>query len=111
MVHSYLTSKLAATSQAVGVAEQGNMEENARNQALAKTLLELTSAMKTQSKNDIQDPQLRNKVEGVEKEVKESRRRMRNLKCILSAMIVGSGIDWAEDEVFRELVMDDEDEV
>lgn len=87
------------------------MEANARNQALAKTLLELTSAMKTQSKNDIQDPQLRNKVEGVEKEVKESRRRMRNLKCILSAMIVGSGIDWAEDEVFRELVMDDEDEV
>lgn len=110
MVHGYLTSKLASTSHAVGVAEQRNMEAIAQNQALSKTLLELTTAMKVQSKDDIQDPQLRSKVDAVEKEAKEARRRMRNLKCILSAMIVGSGINWAEDGVFRELVMDDEDE-
>jgi hypothetical protein len=46
----------------------------------------------------------------VEKELKDSRRRMKTLKGILSAMIVGSGINWAADGSLVDLVMDDEDD-
>jgi hypothetical protein len=86
------------------------MAANERNRGLAKTLVALAEGAKSESTEDIEDPQLREKVNAVEKEVKESRRRMLNLKGILSGMIVGSGINWAEDEVLRELVMDDEDD-
>lgn len=110
MLHGSLTSKLATTMQALSVAEKGNIAANERNRELSRTLLALAEEMKSQSTQDIADPKLREKVEAVEKEVKESRRRMRSLKGILSGMIVGSGIDWAEDEILRELVMEDEDE-
>jgi hypothetical protein len=35
---------------------------------------------------------------------------MKTLKGILSAMIVGSGINWAADESLTDLVLDDEDD-
>jgi hypothetical protein len=110
LLHGSLAAKLATTTQALSIAEQGNIAANERNRDLSKSLLALTDRIGSQSVEDIEDPHLREKVQAVEKELRESRRRMRNLKGILSGMIVGSGIDWAEDEVLCELVMDDEDE-
>ncbi|KAF2280264.1 uncharacterized protein EI97DRAFT_447823 [Westerdykella ornata] len=110
MVHGHLTSKLVDLNKKLRAAEQGNITANERNRALANELLALAERMKAQNTEDIEDPQLREKVRAMEREVKASKRRMRNLKGILSGMIVGSGINWAEDEVLRELVMDDEDD-
>jgi hypothetical protein len=53
---------------------------------------------------------LRQRVDAVEKELKDSRQRVKTLRGILSAMIVGSGINWAADEGLTELVMEDEDD-
>ncbi|KAF2644988.1 hypothetical protein P280DRAFT_504460 [Massarina eburnea CBS 473.64] len=110
MMHGSLASKLASTARALGAAEQGNMAANQENRVLSQTLLELAEQMKTQSTQDIEDARLREQVKAVEKEVKESRRRMRTLKGIVSAMIVGSGINWAADEALQELVMSDEED-
>jgi len=110
MLHGFLTSKLAAVRKDLSAAEQGNIAANERNRELSRTLLALAEKLETQTSEDIEQPHLREKINAVEKEAKESRRRMRNLKGILSGMIVGSGIDWAEDEVLRGLVMDDEDD-
>lgn len=110
MVHGYLASKLTSTMAALGTAEEGNIAANDKNKELSKTLLELAEEIKAQSTGNIEDLRLREKVEAVEKSVKESRRRLQTLQGILSGMIVGSGINWAEDEVLRELVMEDEDD-
>lgn len=110
MVHGSLSEKLASTIRAIGKAEQGNIIANKENRELSHTLLALTEDLKVQTTEDIEDRQLRDQVKMVDKELKESRKRMRLVKGVLSAMIVGSGINWAEDEILRELVMDDEDE-
>ncbi|EDU51502.1 CENP-H domain containing protein [Pyrenophora tritici-repentis] len=109
MVHGLETSKLAAVTRTLSVAEQGNIAAKQKNRELAQTMLALAEEMKKQSAQDIQDAQLRQRVDAVEKEVKESRRRVSTLKGILSAMVVGSGINWAADEALTELVMDDEE--
>jgi len=110
MIHGSLTSKLASTNKFLSVAEQNNIVANQKNRELAQTMLALAEEMKAQSVQDIEDPQLRQRVDAVDKELKDSRRRVRTLKGILSAMIVGSGINWAADEGLTELVMEDEDD-
>jgi small-conductance mechanosensitive channel len=109
LVHGSLTTKLASTTSTLSAAEQGNIETNRENRELSKVLLALAEDMKVQSTEDIEDVRLREQVKSVEKDVKESRRRMQTLKGILSAMIVGSGVNWAADQDLQELVMDDED--
>jgi hypothetical protein len=110
MIHGSLTTKLAHTTRSLSTAEQSNIVANQRNRQLATTMLALAEEMKTQSARDIKDAQLRQQVDAVEKELKDSRRRVKTLKGILSAMIVGSGINWAADEGLTELVMEDEDD-
>ena len=110
MIHGSLTSKLASTNKFLIVAEQNNIVANQKNRELAQTMLALAEEMKAQSVQDIEDPQLRQRVDAVDKELKDSRRRVKTLKGILSAMIVGSGINWAADEGLTELVMEDEDD-
>lgn len=110
MVQSRLSSKLASSTRALVTAEQANIIANQKNRELSKTMLALAEIMKAQSTEDIEDPRLREQIKVVEKELRESRRRMKTLKGILSAMIVGSGINWAADESLTELVLDDEDD-
>lgn len=110
MVHGYLASKLASSTRDLVTTEQANIVVNKKNRELSKTMLALAEAMKSQSAENIEDPKLRDQIKTVEKELKDSRRRMKTLKGILSAMIVGSGINWAADETLTELVMDDEED-
>jgi hypothetical protein len=110
MIHGTQTSKLASTTRALSTAEQGNIVANQKNRELAQTMLALAEEMKAHSVQDIEDPQLHHQVDAVEKELKDSRRRAKTLKGILSAMIVGSGINWVADEALTELVMDDEED-
>ncbi|KAF1932647.1 uncharacterized protein M421DRAFT_245844 [Didymella exigua CBS 183.55] len=110
MVQGHLSSKLASSTHALVTVEQANIVANQKNRELSKAMLALAEAMKAQSAEDIEDPNLREQIKVVENELKESRRRMKTLKGILSAMIVGSGINWAADENLTELVLDDEDD-
>jgi hypothetical protein len=110
MVHGSLASKLVSTQRAISKVQQANVDANRKNRELSTTMLALAEEMKAQSAKDIDDPRLRDQVSAVEMELKDSRRRMKTLKGILSAMIVGSGINWAADEGLTELVMDDDEE-
>jgi predicted nucleic acid-binding Zn-ribbon protein len=110
MVHGSLASKLVVTQRATSTAAQANAVASRKNRELAATMLSLAQEMKAQSAKDIEDPRLRDQVSAMEKELRESRRRMKTLKGVLSAMIVASGINWAADEGLTELVMDDEDD-
>ena len=110
MVHGSLASELSSVYKTYRETEEGNIGANSRNRDLAQTLLELAEKLKTQSTEDIEDPELQGQIDQVEREVKKSRMRLRTLKGILSRMIVGSGIDWTEDEALRDLVLDDEED-
>jgi hypothetical protein len=110
MVHGTLSARLASSTRALCAAEQANIAANQKSRDLSQTMLALAEELKSQSAKDIEDPNLRSEIDAVEKELKESRKRAKTLKGILSAMIVGSGINWAADEALCELVMDDEDE-
>jgi hypothetical protein len=110
MIHGAQTTKLASVTRALSTAEQANTIANRNNRELAQRMLALAESMKAQSVKDIEDPKLRAQVDAVEKSLKESRRRKKTVKGILSAMIVGSGINWAADESLTELVMDEEDD-
>ncbi|KAH8732363.1 centromere protein H (CENP-H)-domain-containing protein [Phaeosphaeriaceae sp. PMI808] len=110
MLHGSLTTNLVSTQRAISAAEQANVIAIRKNRELSATMLSLAEEMKTQSAKDIEDPQLRDQVDAVDKGLKESMRKTRTLKGILSAMIVGSGINWAADEELTELVMEDEED-
>ncbi|KAL5388425.1 hypothetical protein DPSP01_002998 [Paraphaeosphaeria sporulosa] len=109
MVHGLLTTKLANTQRILSAAERGNIATNKENRNQSRTVLELAEEAKAQSIEDIGNLSLREQVGKAEANVKESRKRTAIIKGILSAMIVGSGINWAADEELRELVMDDEE--
>lgn len=110
MVHGSLASKLVSTQRAMNAATQAAIAASRKNRELAATMLALAEDMKAQSAKDVEDPRLRDQVNAMERELRESRRRMKTLKGVLSAMIVGSGINWAADESLTELVMDDEED-
>src|SRR5690349_21551368 len=97
MIHGPLASRLASSTRTLVTMEQANIVANQRNRELSQTMLALAEAKKSQSADDIDDQRLREQIKTVEKELKDSRRRMKTLKGILSAMIVGSGINWAAD--------------
>ena len=110
MIHGHLASKLASSTRFLVAMEQANIVANQKNRELSETMLALAEAVKSQSADDIDDQRLREQIKTVEKGLKDSRRRMKTLKGILSAMVVGSGINWAADGSLVDLVMDDEDD-
>jgi hypothetical protein len=110
MVHGSLASKLLSNQRAISTTGQANILASQKNRELSATMLALAEEMKAQSAKDIEDHRLRDQVSAVDRELKDSRRRMATLKGLLSAMIVGSGINWAADEDLTELVMDDEED-
>lgn len=109
MLHGSISAKLVSTQRAFSTAAQANIMASRKNRELSATMLALAEEMKAQTAKDIEDPRLREKVSAVEKDLKDSRRKAKTLKGVLSAMIVGSGINWAADETLTELVMDDEE--
>jgi small-conductance mechanosensitive channel len=110
MLHGTQATKLATSTRALSTAEQANVKANQKNRELSQVMLALAEEMKAQSAKDIEDPKLRDQVTAVEKELKQSRSRAKTIKGILSAMVVGSGINWAADEALIDLVLDDEDD-
>lgn len=111
MVHSSLAAKLSSTLSALAAAEKSNISANEKNKGLAQTLLDLAEETKSQSTEEVEDPKLRAQLQELDSRVQTARRRWRIMKSVVAGMVVGSGINWANDAMLRELVMDDEDEL
>ena len=111
MVHSSLAAKLSSTISTLAATEKSNLSANETNKELAQTLLGLAEEMKSQSTEEIEDLRLRTQLQELDSRVQMARRRWRIMKSVVAGMVVGSGINWANDAMLRELVMDDEDEL
>jgi hypothetical protein len=111
MVHNALETKASSLRTALTQAEKGNIAANAANKELAREVLQLAKTVKPPTTEDIKDPRYLSQMQVIDKEVETARRKWRIMKSSLSALIVGSGVDWAKDDVLTELVLDDEDEL
>jgi len=109
-----LSSKAQAAKEELAKVESEHIITARKNLELSVTMLSLAEQAKTQRIEDIDDPKLRAELDELEASLKMSRQRWRIMKDTASAVIVGSGIDWARDEDLLKIVLDkdgeDEDE-
>lgn len=78
-----------------------------KNQELASSLLSLAEESEVEERDETSNPELKRQLEDLEGEIQVGKSKWTILKNVISAVIVGSGVDWARDERLRELVTDD----
>ncbi|KAI9864321.1 MAG: hypothetical protein M1813_003241 [Trichoglossum hirsutum] len=111
VAHTNLSSSLSDTLAALTKIETENILVSRKNVALTRTLLDLVEEAKSLDKEHIQDQKSLSQLEALEKELQFRRSRWRTMKNVVSAVIVGSGVDWARNDKLRPLVIDDEEEI
>ncbi|KAJ5541286.1 hypothetical protein N7494_006362 [Penicillium frequentans] len=86
-----------------------NLQINRENQELVSQLLELTK-QDSSWRDRLQDAKLASQLDELEAELKTSKAKWDTMKNIASAMVVGSGLNWAEDDELQALVLDESDD-
>lgn len=89
--------------------EVKNLQINRDNQELVRQLLELTKEDSSWRKK-LEDPELLAQLDGLETDLKTRKAQWETMKSIASAIVVGSGLDWADDDMLRALVLDESDD-
>lgn len=108
LVYENLANARTATLKELTSAEVDNLQLLESNQALTTELLAVT-AQETSWRDRISDDEVIQQVEAEEQEYRKVRAQRDTLKSVVSALVVGSGIDWARDEKLRDLVLDELD--
>lgn len=109
MAHTNVSSDLKSTLDSLLEAETENRIAMKKNQDLASTLLSLAEESKADNRDEFISPEHKRQHADLEEEIKVARSKWIILKSVVSAIIVGSGVDWARDEGLRELVVDEGD--
>ncbi|KAF2761002.1 hypothetical protein EJ05DRAFT_535868 [Pseudovirgaria hyperparasitica] len=111
MIHGSLASQTVLTTSYVASAERDYAFLMQENRTIAQELLGLANDLKAQVPDEIQDAGLRKQAMEAQAELLSARKRWRVMKSVVAAMIVGSGINWADSEAMTALVLDDEGEL
>lgn len=90
-------------------AEVENLQINSENQELVRELLELTKEDDSW-REKLQDAGLASQLDELEAGFRTRKAKWEVMKNIASAMVVGSGLNWAEDEKLSALVLDESDD-
>ncbi|KAL4785690.1 centromere protein H (CENP-H)-domain-containing protein [Aspergillus varians] len=101
-----LTETHVSTLRKLSTLEVENLQLHQKNQALARELLELTKDDDSW-REQLDGPELKQQLAQLEADHKKSKARWETIKSIASAIIVGSGVNWAEDEDLTALVLDE----
>ncbi|KAL4739682.1 centromere protein H (CENP-H)-domain-containing protein [Aspergillus similis] len=100
------TEAQASTLKKLSSLEVENLQLHRQNKELARELLELTDDEESW-REQLDDPELKQQLEQLEAEHKQSKAKWEIMKSVASAIIVGSGVDWAENEDLTALVLDE----
>lgn len=103
------TSLKQSTEEIIDVESQ-HMRLSRRNVDLAAQVLALAEEANQYKNNEVEDPEQADEITQLEKDVKASRQRWRVMKATASAIIAGSGIDWAANEKLKGIVLDEDDD-
>ncbi|KAJ5287626.1 hypothetical protein N7478_003312 [Penicillium angulare] len=109
LAHENLASVQNAVLKQLSNSGVKNLQINSENQELVSQLLELTKNDSTWRER-LQDAKLASQLDELEKEHRTSKAKWETMKNIASAMVVGSGLDWADDDHLRALVLDESDD-
>lgn len=108
-MHENLAAAHDLTIKTLSGLEVENTLVNQKNQKLVRELLELTGHDPSW-KEEIDDEDVKAQLNKLEIDQKRSKTKWETIKGITSAVVVGSGVDWAEDETLRSLVLDEADD-
>ncbi|KAJ5793671.1 hypothetical protein N7457_000270 [Penicillium paradoxum] len=89
--------------------EVKNLQINRENQELVRQLLELTKE-DLSWREKLEDPELLAQLDSLETDLKTRKAQWETMKSIASAIVVSSGLNWADDEMLRALVLDESDD-
>ncbi|OBT40788.1 hypothetical protein VE00_08946 [Pseudogymnoascus sp. WSF 3629] len=101
-------AQVLAAREALTAVEAERVVLSRGNTELAGRMVGLAEEVEGQKKGDIKDPELRGRIEEMEREVKRSRQKWRLMKEVASGVVAGSGMDWARDEKLRALVLEED---
>ncbi|KAL4916279.1 centromere protein H (CENP-H)-domain-containing protein [Aspergillus aurantiobrunneus] len=104
-----LTEAHISTLKKLSTLEVENSQLHRQNQELARELLELTKDDDSW-REQLDDPELKQQLAQLEIEHRKSKAKWETVKSVASAIVVGSGVDWAEDEDLTALVLDESNE-
>jgi hypothetical protein len=108
LAHENLASAHDLVLKQISNLEVDNLQINRENQELVRQLLELTK-QDSSWREKLEDSQLW-EFEGLEVDLKARKAQWETMKNIASAVVVGSGMNWADDDMLRALVMDESDD-
>lgn len=86
-----------------------NREIHDRNRELVRQLLELTG-QDVSWRDQLEDRDLRAQLDALDAEQQKCQVRWEVMKNIASAIVVGSGVNWADDDKLSALVLDESDD-
>lgn len=92
------------------VVEADNIKAMEKNKELADTLRSATRRAQDCRKHILEDTDSMAQLVGLEREASIARNRWSVMKSVVSAVVAGSGVDWARDATLQRLVLDEEDE-
>ena len=105
-----LSSSLQSILQQTRQLQVEGERAKAGNRPLAAEMLTLTKQLNDRKDRVKGQPKLDAALGKAREEADTAVRQWRIMKSVVSAIITGSGVNWAEDDVLRDLVLDAEDE-
>ncbi|CAI7608997.1 unnamed protein product [Penicillium pancosmium] len=109
LAHENLASAHDQVLKQLSDSEVANLQINQENQELVRQLLELTKQDETW-KEKLKDAKLLSQLEQLETDFKSNKAQWDTIKHIASAMVVGSGLNWADDDQLQALVLDESED-
>ncbi|KAF7157891.1 hypothetical protein CNMCM5623_002325 [Aspergillus felis] len=109
LTHENLMNAHNATLRELSNVEVQNLQLHQKNQELVRQLLESTKD-DASWREALDDDDLKAQLEQLEADRKKSKSRREVMKSIASAIVVGSGVNWAEDDELTALVIDESDD-
>ena len=109
LAHENLHTAHSATVRQLSSLEVENRQIHEKNRELVRQLLDLTGPDGSW-RDQLEDQDLIAQLNALDADQQKSQARWDAMKNISSAMVVGSGVNWAEDEKLSALVLDEADD-
>ncbi|KAJ5103675.1 hypothetical protein N7532_004204 [Penicillium argentinense] len=109
LAHENLASAHDQVLKQLSGLEVENLQINQENRELVQQLLELTK-QDSSWREELKDAKLLSQLDQLEADFKTSKAKWETVKSIASAMVVASGLNWADDDKLQALVLDESDD-
>ncbi|OJJ85537.1 centromere protein H [Aspergillus glaucus CBS 516.65] len=109
LAHENLHTAHNATLRQLSNLEVENRQIHDKNRELVRQLLELTGPDGSW-RDQLEDRDLRAQLDALDAEQQKCQARWEVIKNVASAIVVGSGVNWADDDKLNALVLDESDD-